>query len=80
MQWKAGERDMPRVTFRTHINVPNVNLMILIIIINVLVHVDECAVFCCFGLFLHSLAMLKEVICSCHLCESAAILYKCCIC
>ena len=35
--------------------------MILIIIINVLVHVDVCVVFCCFGLFLRSLAMLKEV-------------------
>ena len=73
MEWKPGWRDMPRVTFRTNINVSNINLMISIIIINVLVHVDVCAAFCCFGLCLRSLAMLKEVICSCNFCESVAI-------
>ena len=71
MEWKPAEGDMPRVTFRTNINVPNITLVILIITINVFVYVDVCAVLCCFGLFLYSLAerMPKESICSCHLCH-----------
>ena len=71
MEWKPAEGDMPRVTFRTNINVPNITLVILIITINVFVYVDVCAALCCFGLCLCSLAerMLKESICSCHLCH-----------
>ena len=61
---------MTGVTFRTSINAPNINLVILIIIINVLMCVDVYAVLCCFGLCLSSLAMLKEFIRSCYLCES----------
>ena len=71
MEWKPAEGDMPRVTFRTNINVPNITLVILIITINVFVNVDVCAALCCSGLCLCSLAerMLKESICSCHLCH-----------
>ena len=34
MEWKPAEGDMPRVTFRTNINVLNIILVILIITIN----------------------------------------------
>ena len=71
MEWKPAEGDMPRVTFRTNINVLNITLVILIITINVFVYVEVCVVLCCLGLCLHSLAerMPKEFICSCHLCH-----------
>ena len=71
MEWKPAEGDMPRVTFRTNINIPNTTPVILIITINVFVYVEVCAVLCCFGLCLYSLAerMPKESICSCHLCH-----------
>ena len=49
---------MPRVTFRTNINVPNITLVILIITINVFVYVNVCAVLCCFG-FVY-IVLLKE--------------------
>ena len=67
MEWKPAEGDMPRVTLRTNINVPNITLVILIITINVFLYVEVCAVLCCFELRLYSLAetMLKESICSC---------------
>ena len=71
MEWKPAEGDMPRVTFRTNINVLNITLVILIITINVFVYVEVCVVLCCLGLCLHSLVerMPKEFICSCHLCH-----------
>ena len=51
MEWKPPEGDMPRVTFRTNINVLNIILVILIITINVFVYVEVCVVLCCLGLF-----------------------------
>ena len=54
MEWKLAGGDMPGVTFRTSIDVPNINYVILNIIINVLVYVDVSALLCCFGLCLPS--------------------------
>ena len=64
MEWKPAEGDMPRVTFRTNINVLNIILVILIITINVFVYVEVCVVLCCLAE-----RMPKEFICSCHPCH-----------
>ena len=56
MEWKPAEGDMPRVTFRTNINVLNIILVILIITINVFVYVEVCVVLCC----LVYIVLLKE--------------------
>ena len=66
MEWKPAEGDMPRVTFRTNINVPNITPVILIITINVFVYVDVCAVLCCFGLrTIPKLVVVMCVMCVC---------------
>ena len=39
MEWKPAGGEMPEDTFRTNINVPNINRVILIIITNVIVYV-----------------------------------------
>lgn len=73
IEWKPVRGDVPGVTFRTNINIPNINLVILIITINMSVCVEGCVILCSLGLCLCSLVLSKEFICSCHLWGSVAI-------